>query len=432
MGDHITRGWFVISTGQVARLALGLVSSVLIARALGVADFGVFGVLAAVSAIGQVLVDMGLATTAVQRVGAVWHEDTAVAQQRARVFLWLRWLILALFIAIGMAFARPLAQFILGAPTPENLLWIRLALFGVAATIFSSSMTALLQATKQFQRINLVVLTNAGLTAVAALLLAAAGQLNLFTALLILGIGTAVVAFMVGYRLLPPPLDGRLPGRSFWGEEWPRFLRFGRWLGLSMILIVFTRQLDIILVNRWYAPAAVGAYVLALNLAAKLELLNHSQHIVLLPAAAPIKELAAARHFVGHSLRRNGLIALLTLPILWLIEPFIRIFYGAEFMTAVPLFRLLYFIVLFDFLVLPVTLLFLPSGQPKWLALADGVQLAVFLALAAWLIPAFGPLGAIAAKAGGRLLGFAVVVLALPMVARPFRMQATTDTEINR
>jgi O-antigen/teichoic acid export membrane protein len=419
MKDHITRSWFVISTGQVARLGLGMVASIFIARSLGVSDFGVFGVLAAVSAIGQVVVDMGLAATAVQRVGAAWVEDTALAQQRARVFLWLRWLILALFMAAGLALARPFAQFILGAPTPENLLWIRLALFGVAATILSSSMTTLLQATKQFHRINIVVLTNAGLTAVAALLLAAAGQLNLFTALLVLGIATALVAFAAGYYLLPPPLDVHWPGRPFWQAEWPRFLRFGRWLALSAILIVLTRQLDIILVNRWYAPAAVGVYVLALNLATKLELLNQSQHVVLLPAAAPIKDLAGARHFVGQSLRRNIPVALLTLPVLWLIEPFIRTFYGAEYVAAVPLFRLLYFIVLFDFLTLPITVLFFSLGQPKWLTLADGLQLVLFLGLAWWLIPLYGPLGAIVAKGGARLAGVSVAMAILRVVARP-------------
>jgi O-antigen/teichoic acid export membrane protein len=428
MKDHITRGWFVISTGQVARLGLGMVASVFVARALGVGDFGVFGVLAAVSAMGQVVVDMGLATTAVQRIGAIWQEDTAVAQQRARVFLWLRWLILALFVVAGLVLARPLAQFTLGTPTPENVLWIRLAVLGVAATILSSSMTTLLQATRQFQRINVVVLTNAGLTAVAAVLLTAVGQLNLFTALLVLGIGTALVASVVGYHLLPSPLDIRWPGRAFWQTEWPRFLRFSRWLGLAAILVVFTRQLDIILVNRWFAPATVGAYVLALNLAAKLELLNHSQHIVLLPAAAPIQDVAGARHFLRRSLQRNGAVVLLTLPVFWLIGPFIQIFYGAEYVSAVPLFRLLYFIVLFDLLVLPVTLLFLPAGQPKWLALADGVQLAVFLALAIWLIPGYGPVGAIAAKAGGRLFGFAMVLVVLP---RPFRRISTTDGENN-
>ncbi|NJN55542.1 MAG: hypothetical protein HC804_12775 [Anaerolineae bacterium] len=77
---------------------------------------------------------------------------------------------------------------------------------------------------------------------------------------------------------------------------------------------------------------------------------------------------------------------------------------------------------MFDFMVLPVTLLFLSREQPHWLALADGLQLLAFLGLAAWLIPLYGPMGAIAAKGGGRLVGFgtslALLQTAVPHTAR--------------
>ncbi|NJN55544.1 MAG: oligosaccharide flippase family protein [Anaerolineae bacterium] len=56
-------------------MALGFVASVLLARALGAADFGVYGVLGAMAAVLLVVTDMGLGTTAAQRVGAVWSED---------------------------------------------------------------------------------------------------------------------------------------------------------------------------------------------------------------------------------------------------------------------------------------------------------------------------------------------------------------------
>ncbi|NJN55543.1 MAG: oligosaccharide flippase family protein [Anaerolineae bacterium] len=265
-----------------------------------------------------------------------------MARQRGQLFFWLRLLLVIVVIGLGLLMSRPLSQLLLGGTTPSQVQWMRLALLGVVATSLSSATTALLRATRQFQRINVVVLTNAGLTAVIAVLLAFTGHLNLSSALLVLGIGTALVAFAIGRYLLPTPLDMHLPTRSFWRDEWLPFFRFSRWIGFSSIMVVLARQLDVILVNRWYAAATVGAYVLALNLAGKLELLNYSQYTVLTPAMAALPDATAARQFVRRSLRRNGLIALLLLPVWLLAGPFILFFYGQEYATAVPLFRMLF------------------------------------------------------------------------------------------
>ncbi len=425
VSDHITRGWFVVVSGQMLRLALGLVSSVLIARALGVRDFGVYGVLAAVSGITQVVLDLGLATAVVQRVGSVWEENrtvvqTDLVQQRVRVFFWLRWLIVALFVVIGWLLAPSLAQLILGAATPDNLLWMRLTVIGVMATLLSSTVVAVLRAVRRFHQINAVIVTNAALTAVWAVILAFTGQLNLSTALLILGIGTALVAAGVGYFLLPPPFDGKRPSFTTWKMESRQLLRFGRWIALSGILTVLARQLDVLMLNHWFTSATVGIYALALNLAAKFEIITHSQYTVLVPAAVALRSPGERRRFVVAGLRRNGIIVLLSLPVLWLIGPFIRLFYGVAYSTAVPLFQLLYLLVLFDFLVLPVVVLFFPLDQPRWLALADGVQLVVFGLLAVWWIPAYGPVGAIAAKGCGRVAGFLLLLLILKGSSRAF------------
>ena len=45
--DPVTRGWAVVTSAGVGRLGLGFVASLVIARALRPADFGVYAVLAA-------------------------------------------------------------------------------------------------------------------------------------------------------------------------------------------------------------------------------------------------------------------------------------------------------------------------------------------------------------------------------------------------
>src|SRR6266568_571825 len=99
--DPITRGWAVVTSAGVVRLGLGFVASLVIARALGPADFGIYAVLAATVGIVGGLAEGGLTEAAVLRISAVGpaSPDQGIsevgpaspdqAMQRARSFWWL-------------------------------------------------------------------------------------------------------------------------------------------------------------------------------------------------------------------------------------------------------------------------------------------------------------------------------------------------------
>ncbi|MFN8514001.1 MAG: hypothetical protein U0841_15735 [Chloroflexia bacterium] len=98
---------------------------------------------------------------------------------------------------------------------------LALALLGTVATALSGAIGAILQGIGRFGRLAAVGLTNAALTAVLAVILAALGRLTLVTALVVLGIGTSLAAFIVGCALLPR--DWRLGcpvGRSCAPRDW--------------------------------------------------------------------------------------------------------------------------------------------------------------------------------------------------------------------
>src|SRR5260370_5429357 len=88
--DPITRGWAVVTSAGVVRLGLGFIASLVIARALGPNDFGVYAVLAATVGIVGGLAEGGLTEAAVLRISAVWPTDGVTSQHRARAFFWLR------------------------------------------------------------------------------------------------------------------------------------------------------------------------------------------------------------------------------------------------------------------------------------------------------------------------------------------------------
>ena len=414
--DPTTRGWAALLGGDLARMALSFATGILVARALGPAEFGVYAVLAAAVGIGGAVADLGLSNAGVYRVASVWQQDPELARQRGSSFFWTRVGCAAAVAAAAMAMARWLAP-ALGLPPAvgpyHSSALLALALAGVAATALSGAVSVLLQATGRFGTIGVVLLTNAGLTLALAAALSVVGRINLVTVLVVLGIIPSVAAFGVGRRLLAGGFSLAPPPWARLRDEGAKLLRFAGWLWVASILTAVAGQLDVLLVNRSSTPEIVGAYGLAIGLAGAAEAVNRALYAALLPAASALREPAELRRYLRHAMIRSAAIALLLLPLLPLARPLITAIYGTEFSAAAPLFRLFLAVVALEVFVAPWTLLALPLERPHWLAGAEFVRVIVLAAAAGALMPLWGPAGAIAAKLAARTAGAAVLLALL-------------------
>lgn len=410
--DPVSRGWAVVMGGNIGRMALGLVASILIARALGPANFGVYAVLGATIAIVGVIADTGLTVTAVKRVSMCWPDHPNDARQRGRVAAWLRLGAALLVFLLTTILAIPIANRVLGlSGVSDGPFLFILAMIGMVAVALSSAVSTLLQATNHFGRLSAMNLVNAGLTTILAVVLAAIGRLNLITSLLILGAGTTLVSAAVGYRLLPGRWAlWRFPAREDLRQEGMALFRFSRWLWLANLFTVLIMQLDVIMVNRLTTVAVAGLYGLALNLARKADVVNHSLYTALLPVASALKDRRAIRSYIQQSLIRSGLISLGLLALVPLAGLFIRVLYGPAFDAAAGLLQLLLLVVIIDALTLPVILVVFPLERPKLYAASMALQVGLLVLLAAWLIPVMGAPGAAVAKILARFSGFVLVV----------------------
>ena len=401
--------------GTAGRLALGLISSVLIARALEPARFGMFAVLAAAAGIVGVIADLGLSTTAVQRVAAVWPDDGRSARDRWQAYVVLRMVTCSLIVLIPILLAEPIAARLLQLEAPDSVGLLRLALLGVLATAASGAMNVALQGTRRFGRLSLALLFNAALTAVLAIGLAWAGRLTLVTALLVLGIGTSLVTMVLSYGLLPAGwgMERRALDRGRLSSEGRALMQFGRWLWIGSIFAALTAQLDVLLLNRLATAAIVGSYALALNLASKADIVNQSLHAVLLPAASALGGAGNMRSYVRRGLARSSLISLALLVLIPMAGPLITTLYGVEYFAAVPLFRALLLVVIFDVMTTPLLLLAFPMNRPRLLAVADALRAVTLAVVAMALIPPLGAWGAVLAKAAAKVAGAALIIVIL-------------------
>jgi O-antigen/teichoic acid export membrane protein len=271
----------------------------------------------------------------------------------------------------------------------------------------------MLQATGAFGRMSSLTLFNTGLTAALAAALTLAQRLDLLAALVVLGIGTSLATFALGHATLPAGWVLRPPVASEIRAEARALISTGRWLWLASLFAMLTANAEILLLNRWAALPLVGAYALALNLATKADVVNHSLYTVLLPGVATLDERSKVAAYIRHGLVRGGLIVLGLVLLLPAAEPFIVLVYGSDFAPAVGFFRLLLGVMMFDVLLTPILLLPLAYKQARLLAAADALRAVTLIIVALALIPIFGPIGAVGARFAARVAGAILVLGAL-------------------
>ena len=408
----VDRNLLLVFSGHIVRVALGLISSAVLARGLGPAGLSHFSVVGAAQRIGGTVADLGLSSSAVQHIAADAATNPERARRTAASAARLKLLGALIVVSIAVVFTGPLTRELrLPLETGPWMIWA--ACLGLLATALSGIAAAVLQALHRFRPLVAAQSLNIGLTLVLMGGLYGAGRLTVVPALLV-GAITALMTAVLGFRWLPPEWRMAIWTRvGLRSPESRRLLSFGRWLWVSTIISTFLSQFDLLLLNRWMAPEVVGLYALALNVSLKLDLLNQSMHMVMLPTVAPLTQAAGFLGYIRQSLRRSLLMVGLLIPALPLVGWLIPLVYGAEYSASVGVFYLLAAVILFDLIANPLLLLAFPMGMPRLIAFSDGVRLAALIGVAALLIPVWGIYGAAVARLAARVAGAIVVGAAI-------------------
>ncbi|MGA7669381.1 MAG: oligosaccharide flippase family protein [Nitrolancea sp.] len=408
--DSSSRAWTIMTAASMARLAVGFVASVLIARALGPADLGIYATLAAVASIVGAFSEFGLTESAVRRIASLWPSETEKAGEVAASYVWAR---LGLTTLIVASLSAAIGVGALIDVTPWRPLLLLLALLGVLATGLSGAVSGLLQSTERFGRLASVMLANSVLTALLALALYVTGRLTLVTALVVLGVGTSLTCFGIGYRQLPRSLGLRAPVRSVFVAEARRLLRFGRWLWVANWLAMLAIQADLILAGHWLSPVRLGAYALAVSLSSKAGIVNQSLHAALLPAAASLSSPDEIRSFLRRGIARSLIVLVCLLLMAPLARPLIPAIFGSGYRSATGIFLALLAVAALDLLFAPILMLAYTAGRSGLIAAADASRVLTLLAVALVLLPTVGVYGLVVAKGVASVSGLVVTVVVL-------------------
>lgn len=425
--QEVAQNSLIVLVGHMVRLALGLISSALLARGLGPEGLSVFSVLSVTMMIGLTVADFGLSHSAVRQIAGDLKDAPAQARQTAGTFT--RFKLVGGLLVVGLiaVFATPIAR-VVNLPPESGTLLIRIASLGLLANVLSGTTASVLHALRRFGVLVITQSVNIGLTVLLMAGLFIVGRLTIVPALLI-GVVGAIVAAVLGFVLLSPDWrTAMLSEGKFLNDESRRLLDFSKWLWISAILSILSTQLDLLLLNRWMAPQIVGFYALALNLSHKAGIINQTLHVVLLPTASALSTRDAYITYVRRNLTRSLLIGLLLLFILPAARPFILRIYGIEYAASVSVFYFLMAVVLFDLVATPILLLAFPLDMPRLIAAANGIRVAVLIATGGLFIPIWGMQGAVLAKLAAKIAGAVVTAAVIAMRLRTDSAPIVNDT----
>jgi O-antigen/teichoic acid export membrane protein len=344
------RGALFSSGAQAVSFVLRTVSMVILARLLFPKDFGLVGMVTAVTGFIGLFRDAGLSLATIQR-------DTLTKGHVYTLF----WVNLAVGCLLA-ALCAMMAPVLVGFYHEPRLLGITMTL-GIAF-IFQGGAAqhrAILQRNMRFRQLAIIdALSWAGSIAIAISM--AAGGFGYW----------ALVAMTIGQPVLNSAgtwlVEGWIPGAAGPLVEIRSMLRFGGAISLNSVLSYLAYNADKILLGRFWGAQTLGIYGRAYQLAnLPTENLNSTLALVAFPALSRLQnEPARLRNYFLKGYRLFlSLSVPLTVSFALFADDIILVFLGPRWHEAAPVFRLLAPTITAFGLINPFFWLLLATGQVR-------------------------------------------------------------------
>ena len=399
--------WTGIHT--IVYLPVAFVANAIIARTLGVTDYGHLAFLTVVLGLAIPFANFGFVPAFIQR----GSRAEAAGRRRESNDLLQRSLGFHLMIEL------PILVAVVGALTRDSPLWEVAALgsavvftclfSGASLSLTIENRTAI--AAKISIGLNLIVQGSAVAAALATASASAVWAVRVFVPALALGFNFFLLDNARRRATLRPRLPRRL-GQDFW-----RYALL-TWVATLVSLLVFSRS-EIFLLQAFDKPEALGVFALAFGLSQQMTAPSDALIHPLLPAVAgivsswPDRARDAFDRITRLSSLICGAITAIIVPTLVFATPLI---YGDEFADAAWLLVPLALVSIYRSVNNSVSA-FVSARQQAGLRLkAYSVALAVDIAIAIALIPQFGAWGAVTAAAAGQLIAIGWLAAAEPFL----------------
>jgi O-antigen/teichoic acid export membrane protein/polysaccharide pyruvyl transferase WcaK-like protein len=323
LGERALSGGLVTFAAQGLKFVLNLGSAALLARLLSPNDFGVVGMVLAITSLLALFKDAGLSAATIQR--------EQVTQDQVSNLFWLNAVFGGLVCVVSIAFA-PLVAWFYRDPRLTHIMWLLSLTFLLTASTVQHQ--ALLTRQMRFKALAVIEVTSmlAGVILGACMALLGFGYWALVGMQLCLAVATLILTWIT---------SGWFPTAPKRNSDVRSFLRFGLHLTAADLVGSLTANADSMLIGRLFGASALGLYSRAnVLLNRPLQQIINPVSAVLVPVLSRLQSDPA--RYRRTFLRVYDAIVFITFPCaavaLVLAEPLVLLVLGPQWKGAIPLF----------------------------------------------------------------------------------------------
>lgn len=321
---------------QILSLVLGLITSIIVARSLGVEARGVYAVLVLIPTILLIFFNSGVQVAIIYHVARAERDLGEMIRSNVALTTWLSLLGTGVG-GILILLTRHLLFQDIGTPL------LLISLFILPISMYKDNLNAVFRGLQDFRSFNLIEI--APQVGIFALTIVFVGVLHMGIAgavAAILGgriIGLVMALWLLRKDHMPPKLLSLSVNRPYARE----LFQHGKYVYISNISAFLNYRVDIVMLTLLSTSRSVGIYDVAVTLVERLWSLSDALSLVLLPRIASLSQ---------DNARRQSLTPLVTRYLFWInvivgillsvfAEWFILLVYGAEFRESATALRLL-------------------------------------------------------------------------------------------
>jgi len=402
----------LLFSGKAAAGGLAALQTVVLARILGVTDYGLLQLVIAYIAMMNQFFDVRVWETAVKYIGAYWEEGES---EKTLAMIKLSYILDvasgAVSFVIAIVTAKLISKYVIHSPEAYIYIWIYA--FGLFVETAKLTSDAILRVFEKYKRIAVInSLENlTQLVLVTALLLLGLGIKGALYALIISNfIAAAVRVWAVSGVLAEKKLGSWLRGDIFLiKDQWREIAWFlGNTSFMATLKTGSDKYLGMMVLGYFAGKDAVAFYRIASSVSAVLNRIVDTLYEAIFPELIRLTTVNAMEEFKTFIKESTKNLMKLIVPVTVLMivfaGPIVRLVFGAEYAPATNTLRILAVAVLIARYTYWINPALLAMGKPGIRTTFYLVTTIVYLALMLILVPPYSYVGAALA-----FLGFAVI-----------------------
>lgn len=375
LGRAVAKGAAWILAVRLVRRSIGVVSTLILARLLTPADFGVYALAMSVYVLVELMRAFGFGLALIQKQDATdGHYDTG----------WTLGILFSVVCTVVLVTVAPIAAHILDEPKLEPVLRFVSLLFLIEAAINIGTIN--FQKHMTFDKyFNMQVAAK-----VAAFLVTVpmAFILKSYWAMLYGLLAAACARVVLSYMMSPYRPRLRLP-------YWREMLSFSTWLQVNNIIDYANRHAANFMVSRASGVAGVGMLSMSRDLGKIIMDVAQPINQAAYPAYARVNHDVLQVRDIFSKVVGNLLVMGIAMGVgvsstAHLIVPTML---GSQWLSIVPLIHWFALVSIFELLVFSANRVMIAVGRPRWATFIISVRLVLYLSSMSLLLPMFGVVG---------------------------------------